>query len=171
MPVYILVALAVKLTSAGPVFYTQTRVGRLGLPFQIFKFRTMRTDAEKDGAVWAQKNDDRVTPIGKFLRRSRLDEIPQFWNILKGEMSFVGPRPERPEFVHELEEKIPYYQMRHLVNPGLTGWAQIRYRYGASVEDSKRKLAFDLYYVRHYGIGLDLEIILRTLIAMAQGAR
>jgi lipopolysaccharide/colanic/teichoic acid biosynthesis glycosyltransferase len=131
----------------------------------------MRLDAEKDGAVWAQVNDHRVTRCGRFLRKSRLDEIPQFWNILKGEMSLVGPRPERPEFVSELEKTLPHYHLRHLVKPGLTGWAQIHYPYGASFADSKRKLAFDLYYVIHYGIPLDISILLKTLVSMIKGAR
>ena len=173
LPVMLVVALLIKLTSpGGPVFYTQTRVGRYGRPFSICKFRSMRTDAEAAGQpVWATTSDARVTPLGRFLRRSRLDELPQLWNILRGDMSFVGPRPERPEFVHDLRTQIPYYDLRHLVPPGLTGWAQVRYRYGASVEDARQKLAYDLYYVRRYSVLFDLAICLRTLLAMAKGAR
>jgi len=163
--------LLVKLTSPGPVIYTQSRVGRYGKPFTIYKFRTMQHDAEKGGAQWAKSGDVRATPLGRFLRKSRLDELPQLWNILRGDMSLVGPRPERPEFVEKLRQHIPHYDMRHLVLPGLTGWAQVRFRYGASLEDSQRKLAFDLYYVRHCGLAFDLAICLRTLAAMAKGAR
>ena len=171
LPVMLAVAALIKLTSPGPVFYAQTRVGRYGRPFAIYKFRSMRTDAEQNGAVWAAANDDRVTLVGKFLRKSRLDELPQLWNILRGDMSFVGPRPERPEFVQDLRKQIPYYDLRHLVPPGLTGWAQVRYRYGASVEDARQKLAYDLYYVRRFSIFFDLAICLRTILAMAKGAR
>jgi len=167
----LLVALLVKLTSPGPILYRQTRVGQYGVPFEILKFRSMRQDAEKDGAVWAKEKDSRATPLGAFLRRTRLDELPQFWNILKGDMSFVGPRPERPEFVAQLERKLPHYRLRHLVKPGLTGWAQIKFRYGGSHEDAKRKLAFDLFYVGHCSLSFDLSIVLKTLVAMARGAR
>jgi exopolysaccharide biosynthesis polyprenyl glycosylphosphotransferase len=170
-PILALVAIALRMSSSGPLLYRQTRVGRFGETFEILKFRTMRVDAEADGPVWARENDDRVTPLGRFLRRSRLDELPQLWNILKGEMSFVGPRPERPEFVQSLERDIPFYQLRHLVPPGLTGWAQIRYPYGASVTDARRKLGFDLYYVRNYGLRFDLGICLKTAVAMARGSR
>ena len=172
LPVMLLVAALVKLTSPGPVFYAQTRVGRYGRTFSIYKLRSMRADAERDGAaVWATTNDARVTPVGAFLRRTRLDELPQLWNVLRGDMSFVGPRPERPEFVQDLRTPIPYYDLRHLVPPGLTGWAQVRYRYGASVEDARQKLAYDLFYVRRYSVLFDLAICLRTLLAMAKGAR
>jgi exopolysaccharide biosynthesis polyprenyl glycosylphosphotransferase len=170
-PLMLLAALLVKLTSDGPVIYKQTRVGRFGRPFSIYKFRTMQVDAEKDGPVWAASADGRTTPVGRFLRKSRLDELPQLWNILRGQMSFVGPRPERPEFIAALEQEIPFYQLRHLVPPGLTGWAQIRYRYGASTADAKRKLAYDLYYVRRYGLTFDLAICLKTVVTMARGAR
>lgn len=170
-PVMLIVAVLVKLTSRGPVFYTQSRVGRFDVPFTIYKFRTMRTDAEANGVVWAKKNDNRTTPIGALLRKSRLDELPQLWNILRGQMSFVGPRPERPEFVAMLEKDIPFYHLRHLIPPGLTGWAQIKYRYGASVEDSKKKLSYDLYYVKNFGVLFDFGIFLRTFLAMAKGAR
>ncbi|HYO79360.1 MAG TPA: sugar transferase, partial [Thermoanaerobaculia bacterium] len=170
-PLLVIVAIAVSISSGGSLLYRQTRTGRFGVPFEILKFRTMRVDAEAGGPVWARENDDRVTPLGRFLRRSRLDELPQLWNILKGEMSFVGPRPERPEFVKELEREIPFYQLRHLVPPGLTGWAQIRYPYGASVADARRKLGFDLYYVRNYGLRFDLGICLKTAVSMARGSR
>jgi exopolysaccharide biosynthesis polyprenyl glycosylphosphotransferase len=171
-PVMLLAAALVRLSGGpGPIIYKQTRVGRYGRTFSILKFRTMRVDAEKNGAVWAKGKDSRVTRAGKFLRRSRLDELPQLWNILRGDMSFVGPRPERPEFVGELTKQIPYYDLRHLVPPGLTGWAQVRYRYGASIQDAERKLAYDLYYVRHYKPSFDLAICLRTIVAMAKGAR
>ena len=171
LPLMAAVALAVRLTSRGPVIYSQVRVGRFGRPFRIFKFRTMRVDAEANGAVWAQKSDNRITPVGKILRMTRLDELPQLWNILIGDMSLVGPRPERPEFVEQLAEQIPHYDLRHLVPPGLTGWAQVSYPYGASVEDAQRKLAFDLYYVRHAGVAFDMIVCLRTVVAMLKGAR
>jgi exopolysaccharide biosynthesis polyprenyl glycosylphosphotransferase len=167
----LLVALGIKLTMPGPILYRQKRVGQYGTPFEILKFRSMGVDAEREGAVWAREKDARATPFGAFLRKTRLDELPQFWNILKGEMSFVGPRPERPEFVEPLERKLPHYHLRHLVKPGLTGWAQIRFRYGGSQEDAKRKLAFDLYYVGHCSLSFDLSIVLKTLVAMARGAR
>jgi exopolysaccharide biosynthesis polyprenyl glycosylphosphotransferase len=171
-PVMLLLAVLVRWFSGqGPIIYKQTRVGRYGRQFSIYKFRTMRSDAERNGAVWAKGKDARVTPIGRLLRKSRLDELPQLWNILKGEMSFVGPRPERPEFVGELRKHIPHYDLRHLVPPGLTGWAQVRYRYGASIQDAQRKLAFDLFYVRRYSPSFDLLICLRTVVVMAKGAR
>ena len=164
-PAMALVAVAVRLTSPGPVLYHQTRVGLNGHLFTVHKFRTMRLDAEAaTGPVWASKaGDPRVTPIGRFLRRTRLDELPQLWNVLIGEMSFVGPRPERPEFVGELTKQIPYYRQRHFVRPGITGWAQVRYTYGASVEDALQKLQYDLYYIKNFSIPLDLFIILQTV--------
>lgn len=158
-----ILAIANRLDDRGPLFYAQERVGLNGKTFKVYKLRTMRVDAEKHGAVWAQTNDPRVTRIGNFLRRTRLDEIPQLWNVLKGEMSLVGPRPERPEFVTELEQQIPYYQRRHLVLPGVTGWAQVRFPYGSSVQDSEEKLKFDLYYIKHRSIVFDLLILLRTV--------
>ena len=170
-PVFPLVALFIKLDSKGPVFYTQTRVGYLGKPFRIIKFRSMRTDAEKDGAQWATKNDSRVTKLGNLLRVTRLDEIPQLINIFRGEMSLIGPRPERPEFVDEFKKKIPLYEWRHLVPPGLTGWAQIRYKYGASEEDAKRKLQYDLYYVKKASLSLEIQILLQTLPLIMKGSR
>jgi len=164
LPLMFLAGTAVFLESAGrgPIFYRQTRVGENGRLFQIIKFRSMRVDAESDGPRWASANDTRITPIGSFLRRTRLDELPQLYNVLKGEMSFVGPRPERPEFTRELRNSIPYYGERHRVKPGLTGWAQIRYPYGASQEDAVKKLQYDLYYVKNYSIFLDLLILFQT---------
>ena len=168
LPVFLLilipVALAVKLESPGPVFYRQVRCGRAGESFMIYKFRTMVANAEKDGqARWASKGDPRITRVGQFLRKARLDELPQLFNVLRGEMSIVGPRPERPEFVEQLEEAIPFYRMRHLVKPGLTGWAQINYEYGNSVDDALVKLQYDFYYVRYWSIWLDLYILFRTV--------
>ncbi len=165
-PVLLLSMLAIKLSSKGPVIFKQTRVGCEGYEFTIYKLRTMHVDAEIDGARWASEDDERIFPIGKFLRKSRIDEIPQCWNIVKGEMSFVGPRPERPEFTNELAAQIPYYDLRHIVKPGLTGWAQVNYPYGASVDDALRKLQFDLYYIKNYSVLLDLNIILRTAKVM-----
>ncbi|GAH73341.1 unnamed protein product, partial [marine sediment metagenome] len=167
-----LVALLIKLTSRGPVFYRQVRVGQSERPFRLLKFRSMRTDAEAEGkAIWAAENDPRVTWFGRFMRLTRVDELPQFINVLRGDMSFVGPRPERPEFVEELARKIPHYRLRHLVKPGITGWAQITYPYGADLEDARNKLRYDLYYVKHGNLGLDLVIVLRTIGAMFRGAR
>ena len=173
-PLCILAAIGIKLTSPGPILYSQERVGQDGQVFRILKFRTMRQDAEKEsGPVWAQVNDNRITAIGKFLRLTRIDEIPQFLNILTGKMSFVGPRPERPLFVEELAEKIPYYPLRHTVKPGLTGWAQVCHRYGSSVDDSMEKLRYDLYYIKNMSPLFDLNIILRTVgvILFGKGAR
>ncbi|MEL0651223.1 sugar transferase [Algibacter sp. TI.3.09] len=150
----------------GSLFYTQKRIGKNGVPFQIIKYRSMVEDAEKDGAVWAQKNDTRITPFGKFLRHSRLDEIPQFINILKGEMSLIGPRPERPRFVSELSNLLPFYETRHIVKPGLTGWAQVKTRYGSSVDDSLLKLQYDLYYIKHRSFFLDINILVKTISTM-----
>jgi len=173
LPLQIAVAIAVKATSRGPVLYSQRRVGRDGHIFVMYKFRSMRQDAEaKTGAVWARVGDARVTPIGRFLRRMRLDELPQLWNVLIGEMSLVGPRPERPEFVSDLTRTIPFYGQRHAVKPGLTGWAQVRYTYGASTEDAMRKLQYDLFYIKHLSIWLDINIILRTvkIVLLGRGA-
>ncbi|WP_179319507.1 sugar transferase [Winogradskyella helgolandensis] len=147
----------------GPLFYSQERVGKNSVPFNILKLRSMVINAEADGVKWAQKNDSRITKFGMFLRRSRLDEIPQFYNVLKGEMSIIGPRPERPFFVNELSQIIPFYETRHIINPGLTGWAQVSTRYGASVDDSLTKLQYDLYYIKHRSIFLDLNIVIKTL--------
>jgi len=164
-PIMLVVAAAVWMTSRGPALYHQLRVGLNGRTFTVHKFRSMRQDAEAaTGPVWASKTGDpRVTPVGRFLRRSRLDELPQLWNVLIGEMSFVGPRPERPEFVSELTAQIPYYGQRHVVRPGLTGWAQVRYSYGASKEDALEKLQYDLYYIKNLSLALDLLIIVETI--------
>lgn len=170
-PMILLAALVVKLESKGPAFYSQVRVGRFNRPFRIYKLRTMVNNSETSGAQWATKNDSRITAVGKFLRKTRLDELPQFWNVLKGEMSLVGPRPERPEFVEDLGKEIPFYLQRHLVKPGLTGWAQINYPYGASVEDSYNKLTYDFYYIKNASMGLDLQIFLRTIGTVMKGSR
>jgi len=162
-PLLISAIIAIRLDSPGPVFYRQERVTLGGRNFWIMKLRTMRPDAEKAGAVWAAERDNRITRVGLFLRRSRIDELPQLFNILKGDMSFVGPRPERPMFVAELATQIPLYHERHLVKAGLTGWAQINYPYGASVEDARSKLSYDLYYVKNFSILFDLVILLQTL--------
>ncbi|MDX1317611.1 MAG: sugar transferase, partial [Xanthomarina gelatinilytica] len=154
------------IANRGPLFYFQERVGKNGKPFSIVKFRTMIKNAEQHGAVWAEKNDARVTPFGKFLRRSRLDEFPQFLNILKGDMSLIGPRPERPYFVKELSQVIPFYETRHIIRPGLTGWAQVKVRYGSTVEDSLLKLQYDLYYIKHRSFFLDANVIVKTLSTM-----
>ena len=173
LPLIPLIILAIRLDSKGPVFYTQARVGKGGRVFNVVKFRTMRQDAEATGAVWAAKNDPRVTPLGRFMRRTRLDEVPQLWNVLRGEMGFVGPRPERPEFVQWLSGEIPFYELRHLIRPGITGWAQVRYHYGASLEETKQKLEYDLYYVKHLSLGLDLLIMFETIktIILRRGAQ
>ena len=172
-PVIVLFALLVKIDSRGPAFFRQTRVGLYGQAFNVIKLRSMRTDAEADGAQWATRNDPRVTRIGRFIRKVRIDELPQVWTVLKGEMSFVGPRPERPEFVADLEDKLPYYAERHMVKPGITGWAQINYPYGASIEDSRHKLEYDLYYAKNYTPFLDLLILLQTIrvVLWREGAR
>lgn len=172
-PVIALFAILVKLDSKGPAFYRQPRVGLFGEPFDVIKLRSMRTDAEVGGAQFAQENDPRVTRLGRFIRKVRIDELPQTWSVLKGEMSFVGPRPERPQFVAELEEQLPFYAERHMVKPGITGWAQINYPYGANLEDSRHKLEFDLYYAKNYTPFLDLLILLQTLrvVLWHEGAR
>lgn len=173
-PFMLLVALCVRLESKGPILYRQTRVGSGGEYFELVKFRSMRVDAEKDGqARWASKQDDRTTRVGKFIRLTRLDELPQLLNVLRGEMSFVGPRPERPQFVDMLSQEIRYYAVRHCVKPGLTGWAQLRYPYGASVRDAEEKLKFDLFYVKNHGLLFDLMILLQTVevVLFQRGAR
>jgi len=165
----VLTALAVKLTSPGPALYRQVRVGLSGEPFTLYKFRSMRVDAEAEtGAVWAIKDDPRVTSVGRIIRMIRFDELPQIFNVLKGEMSMVGPRPERPEFVKALTEKIPYYRQRHCIRPGITGWAQINYKYGDTLEDTVTKLEFDLYYIKNMTLSLDFYIIFHTVKAMLQ---
>lgn len=163
LPFLPFVILAVRLSSPGPIFFRQTRVGQGGRNFTVYKFRTMRQDAEASGAKWATKNDPRVTRLGMFMRKTRLDEVPQLWNVLRGDMGFVGPRPERPEFVPWLSEQIPYFDLRHMIRPGLTGWAQVRFGYGATLAESREKLEFDLYYIKHMTLGLDLLIMFETI--------
>jgi exopolysaccharide biosynthesis polyprenyl glycosylphosphotransferase len=170
LPVLLVLYVLIRLESRGPALYSQVRVGQSGRTFVMWKFRSMRLDAEKAGAQWAAKNDNRVTRLGRFIRKVRLDEIPQLWNILKGEMSFIGPRPERPEFTAELAQKIPFYEFRHLVKPGLSGWAQVMYPYGASVEDAVEKLQFDLFYIKNYSFARDIEILLKTIAVVLFGA-
>lgn len=172
-PVMLLTALLIRLESPGPVIYTQKRVGLFEKEFTVYKFRSMRTDAEKNGAVWASAHDDRVTRVGRIIRKVRIDELPQIWNILKGDMSFIGPRPERMTFVRQLRESIPYYGMRHMVKPGLTGWAQVCFPYGASEDDARRKLEYDLYYIKNMSILLDIHIIFKTVgvVLFPKGAR
>jgi sugar transferase (PEP-CTERM system associated) len=173
LPFFPFVVLMVRMSSPGPIFFRQTRVGMGGRNFSVYKFRTMRTDAEAAGAKWATKNDPRVTRVGMFMRKTRLDEVPQLWNVLRGDMGFVGPRPERPEFVPWLSEQIPYFDLRHMIRPGLTGWAQVRYGYGATLAQSREKLEFDLYYIKHMTLGLDLLIMFETIktIIRRQGAQ
>jgi len=173
-PIMAFIALAIKVSSSGPIFYRQERVGKNGKTFVLLKFRSMGEDAEKEtGPVWAEENDKRVTPIGKIIRKLRLDEIPQLINILRGEMSFVGPRPERSHFIEQLKDKIPFYEKRHAVKPGITGWAQIEYPYGASKNDALEKLKYDLYYIKNISLFLDLEILFRTLkiVLFGRGSR
>lgn len=173
-PVLLITSLAVKLTSPGPMFYRQERVGLNGESFMLLKFRSMRTDAEADGIPrWAAVNDSRITPVGMFIRKTRIDEIPQIFNVLRGEMSFIGPRPERPFFVDQLREAIPYYFERHRVKPGISGWAQLNYPYGASIEDAREKFQFDLYYIKNYSLFLDLIVLIQTarVVIWPNGAR
>ena len=162
-PLFFITALFVYFDSKGPVFYSQIRKGLNDKSFKVHKFRSMIVEAEKEGAIWAEDNDPRTTRVGKFIRKARIDELPQLWNVLKGEMSFIGPRPERPEFIQQLENEIPYYDLRHLVTPGITGWAQVMYPYGASVEDALEKLQYDLYYIKNYSLLLDFVILMKTL--------
>jgi len=173
LPIVLVTAVLIKLESKGPVFYKQERVGKNGRIFVLAKFRSMRVDAEKSGPVWASKKDNRTTRVGRVIRKIRVDEIPQFWNILKGEMSFVGPRPERPHFVAQLAEEIPFYEQRHLIAPGLTGWAQIKYPYGSSIEDARQKLQYDLFYIKNHGLFLDAIIMFETIkiILFGRGAQ
>jgi sugar transferase (PEP-CTERM system associated) len=174
LPLLPFVILAIKLTSPGPALYRQRRVGRDSVVYNCYKFRTMRADAEADtGPIWAGDDDPRITPLGRFLRQSRMDEIPQLWNVLRGDMSLVGPRPERPEFVNSLNNEIPYYHLRHTIRPGITGWAQIRYKYGSSIEDAKEKLRYDLFYIKNMSAGLDLLVFLQTvkIILLGRGAK
>jgi exopolysaccharide biosynthesis polyprenyl glycosylphosphotransferase len=167
-PLVAAAAILIRLGSPGPVLYSQTRVGRFGQSFKIWKLRSMRMGAERDGVQWASKNDGRVTRIGRILRLTRLDEVPQFYNVLRGEMSIIGPRPERPE---DLAKEIPFYKHRHILRPGITGWAQINYPYGASKDDALNKLEYDLYYIKHASILLDLQVLLRTIGVVMKGAR
>lgn len=173
LPILLVTALLIKLDSTGPVFYLQERVGEGNKLFQIIKFRSMFTDAEKNGAVWAKKNDDRITRVGEVIRRLRIDELPQLWNVLRGDMSLVGPRPERQIFVDELAKKIPYYSIRHQLKPGVTGWAQVCYPYGASELDALKKLEYDLYYMKNFSIAFDLWIIFKTVktVLFKKGSR
>jgi sugar transferase (PEP-CTERM system associated) len=174
LPLFPFIFLVIKLTSPGPILYRQRRVGRDGDVFYCYKFRTMRAAAEADtGPTWAKDDDPRITRVGKFLRKTRLDEIPQLWNVLRGDMSLVGPRPERPEFVEMLCREIPFYQLRHGVRPGISGWAQVRYKYGSSVEDARQKLCYDLFYIKNMSAGLDLLILFSTIkiILLGRGAR
>ncbi len=174
LPLIPLIILGIKLTSPGPVLYSQKRVGKHGVIFNCYKFRTMRPDAEADtGPTWAGDDDPRITKIGRFLRSTRLDEIPQLWNVFRGDMGFVGPRPERPEFVEWLSKEIPYYSLRHLIRPGLTGWAQISYEYGSSMEQAKEKLRYDLYYIKNVSLSFDLYIVFQTIkiVLFGRGAK
>jgi lipopolysaccharide/colanic/teichoic acid biosynthesis glycosyltransferase len=174
LPVILATAVLIKIDSKGPVLFSQSRVGQKRKIYNVFKFRSMIVDAEKQsGPVWAESNDDRITRIGKFIRKWRIDEIPQLWNVLKGDMSFAGPRPERDYFVKKLEDVIPYYSQRFSVKPGVTGWAQVSYGYGASVEDAVEKLNYDLFYIKNMSIFMDLIIVLRTVktVLFGKGAR
>jgi len=171
-PIMMFASIAISLSSRGSVLFSQERVGKQGKIFTLYKFRTMRVDAEESGAQWASNKDPRILPVGNFLRATRIDELPQCWNILKGDMSIVGPRPERPEFTSNLAKQIPYYDLRHIIKPGLTGWAQVSYPYGASTEDALKKLQFDLYYIKNYSLLLDLNILLRTVrVTLMRGGR
>jgi len=162
-PLMLVTCILIKLDSPGPIFYSQFRSGLNGKPFKVYKFRSMYQDAEKRGAQWAKERDPRITRVGNFIRLTRVDELPQIWNVFRGEMSLIGPRPERPEFDVKLKEAIPYYEVRYLVKPGITGWAQVMYPYGASVEDSYQKLAYDIYYIKNYSLWLDLAIFFKTI--------
>jgi exopolysaccharide biosynthesis polyprenyl glycosylphosphotransferase len=169
LPLFLLIAALIKIDSSGPAMYRQTRVGLRGRPFLIWKFRSMRHDAEKSGPQWAQADDPRISRVGRWLRKTRIDEFPQLINVLKGEMSLVGPRPERPVFVQDLRKIIPYYDLRHTVRPGITGWAQVKFRYGASEEDAHMKLQYDLYYVKRLSFALDMRILVQTTQVMLAG--
>jgi sugar transferase (PEP-CTERM system associated) len=173
LPIVLLTAVLINIDSRGSVFYKKERIGKNGRPFMLMKFRSMKVDAEASGPVWASKDDERTTRVGRMIRKVRIDEIPQFWNILRGEMSFVGPRPERPHFVNQLAQEIPYYEPRHLIAPGLTGWAQIKYPYGASIEDARQKLQYDLFYIKNHSLFLDAIILFETvkIILFGRGAQ
>lgn len=172
-PVFMITAAAIRLESSGPIFFKQKRVGKENHLFTIWKFRSMVQNAESNGAVWACENDSRITRVGKWIRLLRIDELPQLFNVLRGDMSLIGPRPERPEFVNDLEQQIPYYRIRHCIRPGITGWAQLNYRYGASVEDARHKLEYDLYYIKSMSVLLDFNILFKTIgvVIFGQGAR
>ncbi|MEL6787530.1 MAG: exopolysaccharide biosynthesis polyprenyl glycosylphosphotransferase, partial [Cyanobacteria bacterium J06607_15] len=169
LPITLPVAIAIKLTSPGAIFYSQVRTGLNGKKFRVYKFRSMYQNAESKGIQWAKEKDPRITKVGSFIRLTRIDELPQLWNVFKGEMSLVGPRPERPEFDLQLREQIPYYDVRYLVKPGITGWAQVCYPYGASVEDAYQKVAYDLYYIKNYSLLMDLAIAFKTLRVVVLG--
>jgi exopolysaccharide biosynthesis polyprenyl glycosylphosphotransferase len=174
LPILLVVAILIKLDSPGPVLYSQIRVGQNNNPIRIYKFRSMRNDAEINGnAVWAVENDPRITKVGRFLRKTRIDELPQLFNVLIGELEFVGPRPERPEFVEKLQTLIPYYALRHTVKPGVTGWAQVMFHYGSTIEESKEKLQYDLFYIKNMSLKLDLLILFHTIkiVILGRGAR
>jgi len=168
-PAMLLTAIVVRLESPGPILYRQERVGENGRVFTLLKFRSMRIDAEQGTPVWAKDGDERVTRVGRVIRVTRLDELPQLWNVLKGDMSFIGPRPERPFFVQQLAEAVPFYMARHSVRPGLTGWAQVKYRYGSSVEDAVEKLRYDLYYIKHLSLVFDMTILIDTVRVIVSG--
>jgi sugar transferase (PEP-CTERM system associated) len=173
-PLMAMTALAIRFDSPGAVLYSQARVGENGRIFTVYKFRSMRSDAERAGqAVWARDCDDRITRVGRLIRATRLDELPQLWNVMRGDMSFVGPRPERPFFVEQLAREIPYYVQRHAVKPGVTGWAQVKYQYGSSIEDATEKLRYDLYYIKHMSVFFDLTIVLDTVkvVLFGKGAK
>ena len=172
-PVLVATALAIRLDDGGPVLYRQVRTGRNGAPFELLKFRSMRVDAERMGAQWAQENDPRVTRVGRLIRRTRVDELPQLLNVLRGEMSLVGPRPERPVFVEQLAVKLPYFRERHRMKPGIAGWAQLNYQYAASLDDARVKLHYDMYYLKNWSLALDLAILTQTLrvVIWGQGVR
>ncbi|MDB9484620.1 exopolysaccharide biosynthesis polyprenyl glycosylphosphotransferase, partial [Dolichospermum circinale CS-537/05] len=168
-PLMVLVGLMIKLDSPGPIFYSQLRTGLNGKPFRVYKFRSMYQDAEKQGAQWASQRDPRITRVGHWLRLLRIDELPQIWNVWRAEMSLIGPRPERPEFDVKLKQAIPYYELRYLVKPGITGWAQVLYPYGASIEDAYEKLSYDIYYIKNYSLWLDLVIVFKTIKVVLLG--
>jgi lipopolysaccharide/colanic/teichoic acid biosynthesis glycosyltransferase len=172
IPIIVLAAIAIKLTDGGPVFYRQIRSGLYGQPYTIWKLRSMRVNSEEQGAQWSEQNDTRITWVGSILRRTRLDELPQLWSVLKGDMSLIGPRPERPEIEEMLEEQIAHYRIRHWIRPGMSGWAQVCFPYGASLADSRMKLSYDLFYLRNAGFLLDILILIKTikLVTRAEGA-
>ncbi|MCY4523648.1 MAG: sugar transferase [Halobacteriovoraceae bacterium] len=173
MPLMLMISLLIKMIEGGPVIYSQTRIGERGRKFTLYKFRTMFVGTDKDKNLWVQKNDARVTKMGKILRIMRMDELPQFWNVLKGDMSFIGPRPEMLELNYKIEKHVPYYNLRYLLKPGITGWAQVLYPYAASIEDALEKLQYDLYYIKNYSLLLDISIFLKTIkvVLLGKGGR